>query len=336
MHTFSILFERCQQVLMLRAHPQSGQNPALRSFFYRVTRLLKLPLQLVFCYDGDERALYKRARKVSTKDHWMVKPTQRMLDTLGVPWFKARGEAEAELAAMNAAGLIDAVMTDDSDTFVFGARVVLRNSSLTKDGVITVYTADTIRDRIPYMDRHGLILMALLCGGDYDANGLVGCGAAIALQLVQCGLAEPLCTAILGSPDLAHSLREWCGNLRQHLENDPSHTIGRHHRALASTIPDTFPDVGVAKAYLAPLVFAADSQFHLCHPRPPDVAKTAALVQELFGWDDQTRLLKTFREHVWPAFVLQELLQDLSICSLSSNEVSQPPSSLSHLFIALL
>lgn len=39
---------------------------------------------------------------------------------------QAPGEAEAELAHLNHIGAIDAVMTDDVDTFIFGATHILR------------------------------------------------------------------------------------------------------------------------------------------------------------------------------------------------------------------
>lgn len=39
---------------------------------------------------------------------------------------QAAGEAEAELAKMNELGVIDAVLTEDSDALVFGAQVVIR------------------------------------------------------------------------------------------------------------------------------------------------------------------------------------------------------------------
>lgn len=44
-------------------------------------------------------------------------------------FFQAPGEAEATLAAMTTSGIpfrIDAILTDDSDSFVFGAETVLR------------------------------------------------------------------------------------------------------------------------------------------------------------------------------------------------------------------
>jgi 5'-3' exonuclease len=39
---------------------------------------------------------------------------------------QAPGEAEAELAELNSCGIIDAVLTEDSDTLVFGAQCVIR------------------------------------------------------------------------------------------------------------------------------------------------------------------------------------------------------------------
>jgi Holliday junction resolvase YEN1 len=40
--------------------------------------------------------------------------------------FQAPGEAEAELAYLNSTGVIDAILSDDVDNFLFGARVVIR------------------------------------------------------------------------------------------------------------------------------------------------------------------------------------------------------------------
>lgn len=123
----SVWFEQCQQVTRGRARAQSGQNPALRTFLFRTARLNSFPVQLVFAYDGPDRPVLKRGKRVVTaKEHWMVKPTQRILDAFNIQWFTAKGEAEAELAAMCSVGAVDAVMTDDSDVFAFGCRRVIR------------------------------------------------------------------------------------------------------------------------------------------------------------------------------------------------------------------
>lgn len=87
--------------------------------------------------------MQKRNKTVRGTQHWLARDTQEMLDCFGIPWvnvgrsshyfhavflicLQARGEAEAELAWMSREGLIDAVLTDDSDIFVFGASTILR------------------------------------------------------------------------------------------------------------------------------------------------------------------------------------------------------------------
>ncbi|KAG2130467.1 PIN domain-like protein [Suillus bovinus] len=102
-----------------------------------------------------------RVVKTLLYTHWMTKPTQHILDAFNIQWFMAKGEAEAELAAMNGTGMIDAVMTDDSDVFAFGGRLILRNSSLS-DSTVDVYRAN-----LPWED---YALVSLLCGSDYDPS----------------------------------------------------------------------------------------------------------------------------------------------------------------------
>ena len=51
--------------------------------------------------------------------------TRRSADHL-----KAPGEAEAELAYLNSVGIIDAVLSDDVDNFLFSAKIVIRKCAL--------------------------------------------------------------------------------------------------------------------------------------------------------------------------------------------------------------
>ena len=44
---------------------------------------------------------------------------------------KAPGEAEAELAHLNSTGIIDVILSDDIDNFLFGAKVVIRKCAVT-------------------------------------------------------------------------------------------------------------------------------------------------------------------------------------------------------------
>jgi Holliday junction resolvase YEN1 len=47
---------------------------------------------------------------------------------------KAPGEAEAELAHLNSIGIIDAILSDDVDNFLFGAKIVVRKCAVFTSG----------------------------------------------------------------------------------------------------------------------------------------------------------------------------------------------------------
>jgi len=51
---------------------------------------------------------------------------KNIIDAFGFEWRMAPGEAEAELAYLNRVGVIDAVLSDDVDNFLFGATMVIR------------------------------------------------------------------------------------------------------------------------------------------------------------------------------------------------------------------
>lgn len=105
-----------------------GHQPLLRSFFWRLCRLLAVPRILpVFVFDGPLRPSEKRGKTRHTyREAAFVTPLRDLIAAFGFVCFEAAGEAEAEMASMNRAGLLDAVMSDDVDCFVFGAALVIR------------------------------------------------------------------------------------------------------------------------------------------------------------------------------------------------------------------
>ena len=131
---------QCQSAFV-HNHAQFGQNPELRTLFYRLSRLLSCCIDAVFVFDGPNRAKVKRGKQVRSIPHWLTTGMQEMLDAFGFTWYtvsnnmlyivnlfthsKAAGDAEAELAWLNRNGQIDAVISEDSDTLVFGAPVVI-------------------------------------------------------------------------------------------------------------------------------------------------------------------------------------------------------------------
>ncbi|KAK7018034.1 hypothetical protein VNI00_018430 [Paramarasmius palmivorus] len=60
---------------------------------------------------------YKRGKKVTPEPHWMIDELRHIADIFHFPVHQAPGDAEAELAALARRGIIDVVLTDDSDAW---------------------------------------------------------------------------------------------------------------------------------------------------------------------------------------------------------------------------
>ena len=146
--------------------------------------------------DVERGALRADARRANagadapTED--MYRQVQELLTLFGVPYVIAPQEAEAQCAWMNAEGLVDAVVTDDSDAFLFGAKHVYRNVFESKK-YVEAYAADRIEAELG-LDRARMAELALLLGSDYT-EGVGGVGIVNALEIVNAfpgldGLAE--------------------------------------------------------------------------------------------------------------------------------------------------
>jgi DNA excision repair protein ERCC-5 len=117
-----------------------------------------------------------------------------LLDALGVPYVMSPSEADATCGFLSAAGVVDAVMTEDSDVFLFGARHVLRGffaTTTSATGGSTGGSADpfsvshhdmTKLDAVG-LSRCVLIAMAMLMGSDYTP-GVVGFSIPRAVETV--------------------------------------------------------------------------------------------------------------------------------------------------------
>ncbi|KAF8327059.1 PIN domain-like protein, partial [Amanita rubescens] len=114
------------QVERARFPSSTGENPELHALFYKLTRLLNTCILPVFVFDGVWRPAVKRGRTVLTAPSWTTGDFKQFIEAFGFCWHQAPGEAEAELAYLNRKGMIDVILTEDSDAFVFGGTHVIR------------------------------------------------------------------------------------------------------------------------------------------------------------------------------------------------------------------
>ncbi|KAI1790600.1 hypothetical protein LXA43DRAFT_946919 [Ganoderma leucocontextum] len=308
---------------------REGENPELRTLFFRCTRLMSMPFLPLFVFDGPKRPEIKRGKRVSGKNHWMVQGMQEIIAAFGFEWRMAPGEAEAELAYLNRIGVIDAVLSDDVDTFLFGAKMVVRNPSTNLSGnrnhslknaagkddgnhVMTYAASDILaRDDIQ-LTQGGLILIGVLRGGDYS-DGLRGCGVQTAHGLAKAGFGDTLLRAArtLSRDDLEAFLVGWREDIRKELKTNAKGCLQRKCVALAKTIPEDFPDVELVLAYTNPVTSEAKGRAHrnanVDWDKEPDLGRIAGLCEMYFEWGVREVIIKRFRTVLWLSAVLRIL-----------------------------
>ncbi|KAJ7199742.1 hypothetical protein B0H12DRAFT_1165083 [Mycena haematopus] len=132
-----------------------------------------------------------------------------------------------------------------------------------------------------------MIFIGLCSGGDYDTSGMTGCGPSIAKGLVRYGFGRSLYEAAknLSRDELKSFLHNWRNEIRHELRTDSKGYIGSKRRALASSLPDAFPDIDILLSYVNPLT----SERHY------------------FGWGYRDAIIKRFKTVIWHGAVLRIL-----------------------------
>jgi len=167
-------------------------NPIEKAILWRLLRLMRINIQLIFVFDGPARP-WKRGGVAGRIDFTKTDLLRKMLGLLEIPHHRAPAEAEAECAWLQQLGVVDAVWSDDSDSLMFGATTLITEYREAQQGrgkakkdlhLVRVYRADAIKEGLG-IDRHGIVLFAVLSGGDYNTKGPPGCGRKAALQAAQ-------------------------------------------------------------------------------------------------------------------------------------------------------
>lgn len=220
----------------------------------------------------------------------MYRDVQELLTLFGIPYIIAPQEAEAQCAFLQQAKLVDAVITDDSDVFLFGASLVYRNFFEDKK-YVEVYSAERIKKDLG-IDRDRFIQLALLLGSDYT-EGVGGVGIVNALEII---------SAFRGDVASASAaFKEWIDLeeltiVPEHLLPSPSkkqtstepedrvlEAFKEKHRTLKKSweIPENFPSLEVIKAYKQPSVDKSEETFEW---GKPDLDLLRLFCIKNFGW----------------------------------------------------
>ncbi|KAG7097326.1 hypothetical protein E1B28_004685 [Marasmius oreades] len=311
---------------------KEGENPELRTLFFRCAQLTNHGLLPLFVFDGPKRPDFKRGKRICKSSHKLVSGMKGILDAFGFEYRTAPGEAEAELAFLNRIGVIDGVLSDDVDNFLFGARTVIRNhssthptaaasSSLEKSKVV-VYTLP--HPDLPNFEPADIIFIALCSGGDYDATGIPSCGIKIASGLARAGFGKSLYQAATTmdkeSQELRNFLRDWRIGIAHELTTNSSGFLPMKKPSIAKKIPDTFPDIEVLFSYVSPVtsetlgrldlyddLIVGHNQANGWLKKDPSLPQLASSCELHFEWGVMDTIIKRFRTVIFRGVVLRIL-----------------------------
>ncbi|TFK21192.1 PIN domain-like protein [Coprinopsis marcescibilis] len=112
----------------------------------------------------------------------MINQIMMMLRLFGIPYVTAPMEAEAQCAELVSLGLVDGVITDDSDVFLFGAARVFKNM-FNQSKTVECFLLSDLEKELG-LDRDTLVQLAYLLGSDYT-EGISGVGPVVAMELLK-------------------------------------------------------------------------------------------------------------------------------------------------------
>jgi flap endonuclease-1 len=198
----------------------------LSGLLYRTSNLVQMGIKVIYVFDGvpptlkeveikrrakvKEEALVKYekalqegkveeartyAQMTSRLKDYMADDSKRLLTLLGIPWIQAPSEGEAQAAYLVKKGDSNFCASQDYDSLLFGAPMLVRNVTLSgrrklprKNLYIEVVPEIVELDKVLKelsITHEQLIDISILVGTDFNPKGVKGIGPKKALQLIR-------------------------------------------------------------------------------------------------------------------------------------------------------
>lgn len=246
--------------------------------FVRFTSSLSEAPQKGQTYDFDTEMKHLRSQQAKDRrdadevTQTMIQECQQLLRFFGIPYITAPMEAEAQCAELLRSGLVDGIVTDDSDTFLFGGTKVFKNV-FSERKFVECYLAEDFEKEYG-LGREKLISFSHLLGSDYT-EGIPNVGPVTAMEIV----------TEFGSLE---EFRDWWTQVQRgaKLPDNIHAAFRKKFRKNISKLflPPSFPDKRVEHAYLHPEVDPDPSSFQW---GVPDLAALRQFLMETVGWSGQ-------------------------------------------------
>jgi holliday junction resolvase YEN1 len=107
---------------------------------------------------------------------------------------------------------------------------------------------------------------------------------------------------------LPTAISAWRASLCRYLATDPDKLIGRKNKALASSIPESFPPIEVLEAYIRPLTSESEGKVpHFAWAKQPSLKEIANNCERNYEWGVKPLIIKRFRTVIWGGALMRVL-----------------------------
>lgn len=248
----------------------------------------------IFVFDGPKRPGFKRDKQIAKGETPYIRQFRELIRHFGFAHHTAPGEAEAECAFLQKCGYVDAVISEDVDTIMFGCGRMLRDvrkeklegSTKRKSTThVLLYNLEKLANETG-LTTQGMIFIALTSGGDYDSKGIKNFGMKRAIAAAKAGYGEKLFQACKNGEDV---LQSWRDSLNHEIRTNESKIFTR--KASNIIVPEDFPNLEILQYYIQPTISCSP-------PTEPLVFKELNLVglqgfaERELNWKDPRMLIK--------------------------------------------
>lgn len=227
--SYNILYQFLTSIRGIDGEPLKNKDGEVTShlngLFYRLLNLKSNDIDMCFVFDGKSNSLKQKtkdkrqeikekaqenldkatlegnvsdiqkfSRQTVSLNKQIIDESKELLNAMGVSYFDAPSEAEAQISHMTANNLLDFTVSQDYDSLLFGSPNLVRN--LTVSGKRKVPYKNIYVDILPEIinsnklfekleiTREKLIWMSILIGTDFN-DKVEGIGPKTALKLVK-------------------------------------------------------------------------------------------------------------------------------------------------------
>lgn len=187
----SLFMHKFGYILYNKENPETDLSPRINECFYRqFLKFKRNDIRCIYIFDNvshvmkSETILKRKEKNVSVIKKDYYSNLQDFFKEKQVPYHVSPVNIEAEhfAAHLNKEGIVDAVLSEDLDTLIFGCKILI--TGLSPSGDCQVYDTKTVLEKLG-LSQEQFVMLGISLGCDYNQSGLKNYGPVKALKYIK-------------------------------------------------------------------------------------------------------------------------------------------------------